>query len=125
MEKIEMLVCDNCGSDFFVTTIDNGKKCYKCGKPKNMKSKLIKKHDEKSIIEILKKNGREYHTGDYVIDVDKACNEIDEMFTEKFEVAYEWYNYLTGHCYVDYCERVGMGECDGYTKTKLYKCKIY
>lgn len=26
-------VCDNCTGDFFVTTINGGKKCDKCGKP--------------------------------------------------------------------------------------------
>lgn len=26
------LVCDNCGNDFFVTTIGGNKKCHRCGK---------------------------------------------------------------------------------------------
>ena len=36
-------------------------------------------------------------------------------------IAYEWYNTMTGHCYVDYIPKVGMDEVDGYTKTPLYK----
>lgn len=36
-------------------------------------------------------------------------------------IAYEFHNYKTGHCYVDYVEREGMTEKDGYTKISLYK----
>lgn len=36
-------------------------------------------------------------------------------------VAYEFHNYKTGHCYVDYMAQEGKGEKDGYTKTQLYK----
>jgi hypothetical protein len=35
--------------------------------------------------------------------------------------AYEFHNYETGHCYVDYVEREGMTEKDGYTKISLHK----
>jgi hypothetical protein len=35
--------------------------------------------------------------------------------------AYEFHNYETGHCYVDYVEREGMTEKEGYTKIALYK----
>lgn len=35
--------------------------------------------------------------------------------------AYEWHNYKTGHCYVDYIPREGMGEKDGYNKIPLFK----
>lgn len=36
-------------------------------------------------------------------------------------LAYEFHNYETGHCYVDYIEREGMTEKDGYTKIPLFK----
>lgn len=36
-------------------------------------------------------------------------------------IAYEFHNYETGHCYVDYVERDGMTEKEGYTKISLYK----
>ena len=36
-------------------------------------------------------------------------------------VAYEYHNHTTGHCYVDYIPRPGLGEEDGYVKTPLYK----
>jgi hypothetical protein len=36
-------------------------------------------------------------------------------------VAYEWHNFTTGHCYVDYIPKPFMDEVDGYTKTPLYK----
>lgn len=35
-------------------------------------------------------------------------------------VAYEFHNHETGHCYVDYQERQGMTEKEGYIKTSLY-----
>ena len=35
--------------------------------------------------------------------------------------AYEFHNLETGHCYVDYIDAEGMGEADGYTKTRLYR----
>lgn len=35
--------------------------------------------------------------------------------------AYEFHNHSTGHCYVDYVEREGMTEKEGYTKIPLYK----
>ena len=34
--------------------------------------------------------------------------------------AYEFHNYETGHCYVDYIERDGMTEKEGYTRINLY-----
>lgn len=37
--------------------------------------------------------------------------------------AYEFHNHNTGHCYVDYLERQGMGEKEGYVKTHLYSFK--
>jgi hypothetical protein len=36
-------------------------------------------------------------------------------------IAYEFHNYETGHCYVDYIEREGMTEKEGYTKISLHK----
>jgi hypothetical protein len=36
-------------------------------------------------------------------------------------VAFEFHNQQTGHCYVDYIERAGMTEKEGYTKTPLFK----
>jgi hypothetical protein len=36
-------------------------------------------------------------------------------------IAYEFHNYETGHCYVDYVEREGMTEKEGYTKISLHK----
>jgi hypothetical protein len=35
-------------------------------------------------------------------------------------VAYEFHNYATGHCYVDYISRPGLGEEDGYNEIPLY-----
>ena len=35
--------------------------------------------------------------------------------------AFEWHNYATGHCYVDYIERPHMGEKEGYIANPLYK----
>ena len=37
------------------------------------------------------------------------------------QIAYEFHNFETGHCYVDYVEREGMTENEGYTKVPLYK----
>ena len=34
--------------------------------------------------------------------------------------AFEWHNYETGHCYVDYIPHPGQDEKDGYTKIPLY-----
>jgi hypothetical protein len=42
----------------------------------------------------------------------------------EIKIAYEWHNKKTGHCYVDYVERKGMGELDGYIKTPLFKTNI-
>jgi len=39
----------------------------------------------------------------------------------KVLVAYEFHNYNTGHCYVDYVARNLMSEDNGYTKIPLYK----
>lgn len=36
-------------------------------------------------------------------------------------IAYEFHNFETGHCYVDYVECEGMTENEGYTKVPLYK----
>lgn len=36
-------------------------------------------------------------------------------------IAYEFHNYETGYCYVDYVEREGMTEKEGYTKISLHK----
>ena len=36
-------------------------------------------------------------------------------------IAYEFHNYETGHCYVDYVEREGMTEKEGYAKISLHK----
>jgi|WetSurMetagenome_2_1015567.scaffolds.fasta_scaffold00103_14 hypothetical protein len=36
-------------------------------------------------------------------------------------IAFEFHNYVTGHCYVDYISHVGKEEKDGYTKIPLYK----
>jgi hypothetical protein len=38
----------------------------------------------------------------------------------KTPTAFEWHNYETGHCYVDYVPHQGMDEKDGYTKMPLY-----
>ena len=42
-------------------------------------------------------------------------------YLNKEIVAYEFYNKQTGHCYVDYIERVGMGKNEGYEATALIK----
>ena len=34
IQHVSGMVCANCGNDFFVTTINGGKKCHKCGSPK-------------------------------------------------------------------------------------------
>lgn len=39
----------------------------------------------------------------------------------KVLVAYEFHNYDTGHCYVDYISRNLMDENNGYTRIPLYK----
>lgn len=36
-------------------------------------------------------------------------------------IGYEFHNYKTGHCYIDYEERQNMGEKDGYSKIPIYK----
>ncbi len=43
---------------------------------------------------------------------------------EEIKLAYEFHNYKTGHCYVEYYEREGSGEKDGYTKIPLYKTSL-
>jgi hypothetical protein len=37
--------------------------------------------------------------------------------------AFEWHNYQTGHCYVDYVAHPNMGEKDGYICIPLFKQK--
>lgn len=44
--------------------------------------------------------------------------------SSKPALAYEFHNYKTGHCYVDYYARFGMSENEGYTKIPLYKTSI-
>jgi hypothetical protein len=44
--------------------------------------------------------------------------------SSKPALAYEWHNYKTGHCYVDYIPKTGMDEKNGYTKIQLYHCSI-
>jgi hypothetical protein len=39
----------------------------------------------------------------------------------KTPIAYEFHNCETGHCYVDYIERNGLGKNQGYTKIPLFK----
>jgi len=48
---------------------------------------------------------------------------VDMLKTIRNEnpTAYEFHNYETGHLYVDYVERQGMTEQDGYTKISLHK----
>jgi hypothetical protein len=48
------------------------------------------------------------------IDMLKAIKESNP-------IAYEYHNQENGHCYVDYIERKGMTEKEGYIKTPLYK----
>lgn len=38
--------------------------------------------------------------------------------------AYEFHDFETGHCYVDYIERVGMTAKEGYTKIPLFKSRL-
>jgi hypothetical protein len=42
----------------------------------------------------------------------------------KTPTAFEWHNYETGHCYVDYIPRANMTEKDGYTKIPLYEAAL-
>ena len=63
---------------------------------------------------------------DLLISINRGNNNPRKkgMYIEELEenkVAYEFYNQDTGHCYVDYIDAEGMGEKDGYTKTRLYK----
>jgi hypothetical protein len=46
------------------------------------------------------------------------------MCKERDFIAYEWYNKETGHRYLGYMSRIGMGEENGYTKTPLVKAEI-
>lgn len=41
-----------------------------------------------------------------------------DRFTIK-AIAYEFHNYKTGHCYVDYIAQANKGVCNGYTKKPL------
>lgn len=50
--------------------------------------------------------------------------DIAGVSSSKPALAYEFHNYKTGHCYVEYYERKGMGESEGYTKVPLYKTSI-
>ena len=47
-------------------------------------------------------------------------NMLSSIKKEK-PIAYEFHNYENGHCYVDYSERQGMTEKEGYTKIPLHK----
>jgi len=40
---------------------------------------------------------------------------------KKRPVAYEYHNYYTGHCYVDYRAKQDQDEQNGYTKIPLFK----
>jgi len=53
----------------------------------------------------------------------KMCEVILQYIEKQTEtpLAYEFHNYKTGHCYVDYIPRFAMDEMDGYTKIPLYK----
>lgn len=46
---------------------------------------------------------------------------IQSLEPEYSQTAYEFYNKDTGHAYVDYVPKLGMGKADGYTSTPLYK----
>lgn len=35
-------------------------------------------------------------------------------------IAYEYHNFKTGHCYVDYLPRPGQGKVEGYDEIPLY-----
>lgn len=48
-------------------------------------------------------------------------NELNRTISNKQPVAFEWWNPLTGHCYVDYTSHLGQDEKDGYIKYPLYK----
>ena len=63
---------------------------------------------------------------DMLMRINKATKSPNTagLFLEKLEedrIEYEFHNLDTGHCYVDYIDHEGMGEKDGYTKTRLYK----
>lgn len=45
------------------------------------------------------------------------------MSNEQVPAAYEFHNYDTGHCYVDYVALDKKGEKEGYTKIPLYRKK--
>lgn len=45
---------------------------------------------------------------------------LDE-YIKREPTAFEFHNFKTGHCYVDYVERADMTEKEGYTKIPLYK----
>lgn len=52
--------------------------------------------------------------------IEGRSNMLQTIRNEK-PVAYEFHNATTGHCYVDYEERQGMTEKEGYEKTPLFK----
>lgn len=61
----------------------------------------------------------------------KVSNEAEKpalnkgaVSSSKPALAYEWHNYKTGHCYVDYVPKKDMGEENGYTKIPLYKTSL-
>ena len=57
------------------------------------------------------------------ISYSRMCELINEEAARKEEpipVVYEWHNYSTGHCYVDYVAHEGQDENNGYTKKPLY-----
>lgn len=54
------------------------------------------------------------------LDPNHSINAIEHNISEKI-IAYEFHNYKTGHCYVDYMARPNMGETEGYKKIPLQK----
>jgi hypothetical protein len=47
-------------------------------------------------------------------------NNMISAIKKENPLAYEFHNIETGHCYVDYVERQGMTEKEGYIKKPLY-----
>jgi len=63
---------------------------------------------------------------DEVVEIEKKLDSIEQK-ESKSEIprAYEWHNYETGHCYIDYVPHVDgksniLDEKNGYTKIPLY-----
>lgn len=122
-ERLEALRKDHVEAlkDFASRGIPNDTKEIFEKKIENLEQSPLRKKAE----EILREKVKDHSVPPKSVILDAMIDMYNLKQTETVTpIAYEFHNYNTGHCYVDYHEKLDMGEKDGYTKIPLYKSNV-